>query len=123
MDLAALAASGIQPASRSSRQPPAGAWYLRVRGADGHTDRYPSLEDLAEHLAIHRVPAIRIARVQGALAVRTAEATWPSALEAADALTASGADALLLPVIGAGGNDANDGNDANAERARQGRHK
>ncbi len=84
------------------REPPAGAWYLRVRGADGRPDRNPSLEDLAEHLAVHRVPAIRIARVQGALAVRTAEATRQSALEAVDTLIATGVDALLLPVIEAG---------------------
>jgi homoserine dehydrogenase len=82
------------------RQPPAGAWYLRARHASF------GVEDFAEHLAVHRVPALRLVSVGGAIAARTTPAPWHTVRAAADVLTSGGADVLLLPVM-----DATEAND------------
>jgi len=74
-------------------QPAAGGWYIRVRGTS------LQMEDFAEHLATHRVPAVRIAAIQGALVARTTTASRDVANAALDALHAIGADVLLLPVV------------------------
>lgn len=111
LDDVAEAVSGEWKAPRRARtstrqvdlsQPPAGGWYFRVSGAG------IGLEDFAEHLAIHRVPAIRLARVEGALVARTVAAPYRAALDAVAALKAIGATVSVLPVIDTtspGGND------------------
>jgi len=91
--------------ARDLRSPAAGSWFLRIRGGS------LTFEDLAEHLAIHRLPAVRAVRLDDVLAVRTVHGAWPTLLAAVDTLRAIGADVLALPVIEA--DDSSDGDEGN----------
>ena len=84
---------------RDLRSPAAGSWFLRIRGGS------LTFEELAEHLAIHRLPAVRAVRLHDVLAVRTVHGAWQTLLAAVDALKAIGADVLALPVIESGDAD------------------
>ena len=79
------------------RQPASGSWFVRMRGGALR------LEDVAEHFAVHRAPAVRLARGDGWLAARTASASWTAVTVAASALAAAGADVLVIPVLEARG--------------------
>lgn len=75
------------------RRPPDGAWYVRVAGAG------PSARDLAECLASHHVPALRLIECEGALAARTARAPWRAVSDAIETLRDAKSDVIALPVI------------------------
>ena len=79
--------------ARALRSPSAGSWFVRIRGGS------LTFADLAEHLAIHRLPATRAVQLGDVLAVRTARAGWPTVLAAVDTLKAIGADVVTIPVI------------------------
>jgi hypothetical protein len=92
----------IAPASRAAirardlRSPAAGSWFIRIRGGS------LTFADVAEHLAIHRLPAVRAVRLGDVLAVRTSQAAWSTVVAATDTLRAIGADVVVIPVIESG---------------------
>ena len=89
-----------------SASPAAGSWFLRIRGGS------LTFEDLAEHLAIHRLPAVRAVRLDGdVLAVRTVHGAWQTLLAAVEVLEGDRRRCRGLPVIESG--DANDGGEGN----------
>jgi hypothetical protein len=77
--------------ARHLHSPGAGSWFLRIRGGS------LAFEDLAEHLAIHRLPAVRAARFDDVLAVRTVHGAWQTLQAAVAALKAIGADVVAIP--------------------------
>jgi len=89
--------------ARNLQSPAAGSWFLRIRGGS------LAFEDLAEHLAIHRLPAVRAVRFDDVLAVRTVHGAWQTLQAAVAALKAIGADVVAIPVIES--DDANDDGD------------
>jgi homoserine dehydrogenase len=80
------------------RQPPASAWYIRILGGDVPL----GVEDVAEHLAAHRLPATRLTASSVAVAAITAPASWAAAQAATDAFRAVGHHVVLLPVLPGG---------------------
>ena len=79
------------------RQPPPGSWFVRVAQAS-----HVEAADLAEFLAVHRVPAVRLETDRDRIVVLTAPAAWPAISSVADALRAGGARVLVLPVLSGG---------------------
>ena len=90
---------------RDLQAPAAASWFLRIHGGS------LTFEDLAEHLAIHRLPAVRAARFEDVLAVRTVRGAWQTLQAAVDGLKAIGADVVAIPVIES--DDSNDGDAGN----------
>ena len=80
-------------AANDLHSPAAGSWFIRIRGGS------VTFEDLAEHLAIHRLPAVRAVQLGDVLAVRTTHATWSTVVTAVETLKAIGADVVAIPVI------------------------
>jgi hypothetical protein len=78
-------------------QPPPAAWFLHVTGNSGI-----DCADLAEFLAVRRVPALRLEAHDNRLAVLTAQASWPVIHDVVVAIRASGARVLALPVLAGG---------------------
>ncbi|MFI5177939.1 MAG: homoserine dehydrogenase [Vicinamibacterales bacterium] len=79
------------------RQPPPASWFLRIAsGSD--IDR----ADVAELLASHRVPALRIDGHSGHVTALTAPASWPEAREVVEILRASCARVLTVPALAGG---------------------
>ena len=91
--------------ARDLHSPAAGSWFIRIRGGS------LTFEDLAEHLAIHRLPAVRAVQLGDVLAVRTAHGHWSTVLAVVETLNAIGAEVVAIPVIEPV--DANDGDEAN----------
>lgn len=82
-------------AAESLRQPPSGAWYVRIaRGVE-------TLEggDVAEHLATHRIAAERVTSTPAAIGAITTRASWDGILAATEAFRAIGHDVALLPAL------------------------
>ena len=86
-----------QRAIRASalRQPPPGAWFLRLRGLDALR-----AADLAEFLAGRRLAAVQLQSIGGVWFARTVEARWDDVREAIAALRSLGGDVVALPALG-----------------------
>jgi len=86
-----------QRAIRASalRQPPPGAWFLRLRGLDALR-----ASDLAEFLAGRRLPAVQLQSIDGVWFARTVDARWDDVREAIAALRSLGGDVVALPALG-----------------------
>ncbi len=78
-------------------RPPTSGWFLRVTNASGL-----GAIDLAEYLAVRRVPAVRIDDHDEAFALVTAPAAWPVIADVVAAAEGCGARVLALPVLDGG---------------------
>jgi hypothetical protein len=77
------------------RQPPPGAWFLRLRGLDALR-----ASDSAEFLAGRRLPAVQLQSIGRRLVRAHGGRAWDDVREAIAALRSLGGDVVALPALG-----------------------
>ena len=86
----------VRAKRRAALETPApSSWFVRLAGASELGPR-----DVAEFLALHGTPALRLARHGDSLAALTSRASWDAVQEVAGAFEAWGTRPLVIPAIG-----------------------